>query len=111
MVRTLRFYHGWQPQETRPQVLAALAGMLTEGELADLAVEDLRRWKMWDLTTQVLALNARKGFDAPLMQRALVRYALCCDDAACRRFVTVRRGQDAEMVKDVEESLQFEKAK
>lgn len=111
VVRTLRFYHGWQPQETRPQVLAALAGMLAQGELADLAVEDLRRWKMWDLTTQVLALNGQKGFDAPLMQRALVRYALSCDDGTCRQFVAGRRRHDPEMVKEVQESLQFEQGK
>lgn len=108
VVRTLRFYHGWQPQETRGQVLNALAGMVAQGELADLAVEDLRRWKMWDLTKQVLELQAKKGFDAPLMQRALVRYALCCDDAMCKKFVSDRRRQDAELVKDVEEGLRLE---
>lgn len=111
VVRTLRFYHGWQPRETRPQVLSALAGMLAQGELADLAVEDLRRWKMWDMTRQVLALSGQKGFDAPLMQRALLRYALTCDDDACKQFVAGRRRADAETVKEVEESLQFEKGK
>jgi hypothetical protein len=111
VVRTLRFYHGWQPQETRSQVLNALAGMLDQGELADLAIEDLRRWQMWDLTSRVLALAGRKGFDSPLMQRAVVRYALACDDGACRQFVAARRRADAELVKDVEEALQLEKGK
>src|SRR5262249_37500772 len=71
VVRTLRFYHAWQPEATRKPVLATLAAMVAQGELADLAVDDLRRWKIWDLTPQVLALPTRKGFDAPLMQRAL----------------------------------------
>ena len=29
----------------------------------------MRRWKAWDLTSDVLALYGKKGYDAPLMQR------------------------------------------
>ena len=110
VVRTLRFYHGWQPKESRANVLKGLSAMISQGELADLAVEDLRRWQMWDLTREVLALYGRRGYDAPLMRRAIVRYALCCkDEDAARAFVAERRRLEPDLVKEVEESMQFEK--
>ena len=56
-------------------------------------------------------LSGQKGFDAPLMQRALIRYALSCDDDACKQFAAARRRADPETVKDVEESLKFDKLK
>jgi hypothetical protein len=108
---TLRFYHGWKPERSRRDVLRGLEVLLAQGDIADLAVEDLRRWQYWDLTPQVLALHDRKSHDAPIMRRTIVRYALSCPRDEAARFVTEVRKQDPEMVKDVEESLQFEKTK
>jgi hypothetical protein len=108
---TLRFYHGWKPERSRRDVLRGLEVLLAQGDIADLAVEDLRRWQYWDLTLQVLALDAKRSHDAPIMRRAILRYALCCPRAEAVRFVTERRKQDPELVKDVEESLQFDKTK
>ena len=109
-VRTVRLYHGWQPKDSRDDVLKCLSGMITQGELADVAIEDLRRWQMWDLTRDVVALYGKKGFDAPIMQRAIVRYALCVkEDDAAKKFMAERRRYEPDLVKEVEESLQFEK--
>jgi hypothetical protein len=110
-LRTLRFYHGWKPQETRPQVLKGLALAVPQGDVADLAVEDLRRWQAWDLTGEVLAQYGKKSHSAPIMQRAILRYALCCPGQEAANFIAERRRQDAALVKDVEESLAFEKPK
>jgi hypothetical protein len=111
VLRTLRFYHGWKPDETREQVRRGLAAALPEGDLADLAVEDLRRWQMWDLTADVLALYGRKSHAAPIMRRAILRYALSCPRPEASAFVTERRREDPGLVKEVEESLQYEKPK
>jgi hypothetical protein len=110
-VRTVRLYHNWKPKETREPVLRCLRGMLAQGELADVAVEDLRRWGVNDLTSDVLALYGKKGYDAPIMQRAIMRYAASRekDDEAARRFMAERRRAEPDLVKEVEESLQFEK--
>jgi hypothetical protein len=109
VVRTVRFYHGWQPDKSKAQILRALAVMLEQGQLADVAVEDLRRWQLWDLTGEVLSLYGKKGYDAPVVQRALVRYALSCPEAPARRFLDDLRRKNPDVVKEVEESLQFEK--
>ncbi len=109
VVRMLRFYHSWKPEETRAKVLEGMAAVLKQGDAADLAVEDLRRWQAWDLTGDVLKLYGTKGYDAPLMQRALVRYALSCPKPEAKRFTDALRRKESDLVKDVEESLTFEK--
>jgi len=110
VLRTLRFYYGWKPEDNKVNVLKGLATALPQGDLADLAIEDLRRWQLWDLTDDVLALYGRKTHDAPLMRRAIIRYALSCPKPRAAEFVTQRRRDDAEAVRDVEETLQLEKA-
>ncbi|HVS38023.1 MAG TPA: hypothetical protein VMS17_20855 [Gemmataceae bacterium] len=109
VVRTVRMYHGWRPQENHDAILKCLTAMIAQGELADIAVEDLRKWKWWDLTPDILAVYGMPGFDAPIMKRAIVRYALTCKDDPSNQFVAERRRAEPELVKEVEESLQFEK--
>jgi hypothetical protein len=110
MVRSVRFSYGTQPEKYRAPALQAYQTMIEQGELADLAVEDLRKNQLWDLTNQVLALYGRKGFDAPIMQRALLRYALSCPrTSAVADFIVARRKEDPELVKEVEDSLRFER--
>jgi hypothetical protein len=111
VLRTLRFYQGSQPKESRPQILKAMRTVIEQGELADLAFEDLRRWQLWDLTADVLKRYGEKGFDAPLMKRAIIRYALCCKKPEAAEFVKARRATESELVQEVEESLKYEKGK
>jgi hypothetical protein len=110
-LRTLRFYHGWKPQETRGPVLRGLDLLLPQGDIADLAIEDLRRWQVWDLTPAVLAQWGKKSHAAPIVQQTIIRYALA--SAATRpesaAFVEKQRKSQPELVKDVEDSLRFDK--
>jgi len=112
VARTLSYFHGAQPKESADQVLKCLDAMIVQGELADIAIEDMRRWGIQDRTRvrDILGLYGKKGFDAPLMKQTIVRYALCCkDDPVARAFVEERRREDADLVKGVEEELQFDK--
>jgi hypothetical protein len=104
-IRTLRFYQAWLPRESRSSLLVALGAVLQQGELADLAIEELRKGEMWDLTEAVLALFGRKGLDAPIQRRAIVRYALCCPLPRAKQFVAELRKREAELVHEVEETF------
>ena len=90
-----------------------MAAVLPEGDLADLAIEDLRRWQMWDMTADVLSQYGKKSHSAPIMRRAILRYALSAavSNAEAAKFVAERRQQEPALLKEVEESLQFEKGK
>jgi hypothetical protein len=109
VVRMLRFYHAWKPDDTHDRVMQGMATILRQSDIADFAVEDLRRWKEWDLTGDVLALYGKKGYDAPLMQRALVRYALTCTRPEAKKFADDLRRSDPDLYRDVAEALEFEK--
>src|SRR5262249_14945357 len=110
-LRTLRFYHGYKPDDTRAQVLQGLAATVPQGDVADLAIEDLRRWQIWDRAGDVLAQYGKKSHSAPIMRRAIVRYALSASphNPEAATFVAELRKTDPGLIKDVEESLQLEK--
>jgi hypothetical protein len=107
--RTLRLYHSWKPAESQKQVLRALAVMVADGDVADLAIEDLRQWKLWDLTDTILAQYGKASHNSPIVKRTITRYALCCPLPQARRFVDELRRQDPATVRDVEEALSYEK--
>lgn len=111
VLRTLRYYQGAKPKESRKELLEALKAALAQGELADLVAEDLRKWQIWDLTAEVLKQYAKKDTDSPLMRMALIRYALCAPatDKEAQAFLKARRADEAEAVKEVEEGLALER--
>jgi hypothetical protein len=105
----VRFQRNANPAAFRAEVARAARLLLPQGDIADLIVEDLRRWQAWELAEDVLAVYGRPTHNAPLMKRAIVRFALCCPTPPARRFLAARRDAEAELVRDVEESLQFER--
>jgi hypothetical protein len=107
VVRMVEFQHAALADKSRPDVLRACEIMLNSGQLADFAVEDLRKWQVWDLTPLVLKQYGQKTHDTPIVQRAILRYALSCPRAEARSFLdTVRRRQPA-LVKELQEGLEF----
>lgn len=107
---TLRFFHGARPDNAKQEILKSLAVLLEQGELADLATEDLRRWHWWELTPHVLAQYGKPTHDAPLVKRAILRYALSAPGDEAKKFVAGVRAKEPALVADVEESLRLEQA-
>ena len=93
---TLRFFQAYQPVDYRKPILIGMAAVVARGDMADMAVEDLRRWKWWDLTKHVLAQYNKPTHAAPLVKNAILRYALSCPDAGggrVRQAVASDRGR------------------
>ena len=110
-IGTVRFYHTSKPKEFRKEILQVLCAVLEQGDMADMAIEDLRRWQWWDATKQVLAQYGKPTHAAPLVRRSIVRYALCCPEIEAIEFVKARRLAEPNVVKLVEESLSYETGK
>ncbi|MFO0876616.1 MAG: hypothetical protein U0840_04515 [Gemmataceae bacterium] len=109
MLRTMRFYQLAHPKESRAPILKAMRTLLAQSEMADLAIEDLRAWKIWDLTPEILKVYGQKGYTSPLVKRCIIRYALTCAPTdASRAFLKTRRAEEPDELKVVEESLRFE---
>jgi hypothetical protein len=86
-------------------VQRGLRAVLAQGDLADLAISDLTRWESWDLTPDVLTLYGKKGYDAPIVRRAILRYALTCPKAEAATFIADRRKLEPDLVGEVEDGL------
>jgi hypothetical protein len=110
-LRTVRFLWDSRPDLVqRKELLDGVCLLLDQGDVADLAIEDLRKWGQWGVADRVLALHGKKSHDIPIVRRAILRYALACPEPKAVQFVAEQRKKDAETVKDVEELLKLETA-
>lgn len=111
-LRAVRFYHNWKPKEAHRETLAALKGLI-ETDLIDLAVEELRRWQAFDFSTLIYKQYARAGFDAPIIRRSIIRYALVARRQSdqrdlAQRFLDNLPAKDRDIVREIEDSLAAE---
>jgi hypothetical protein len=110
-LRTARFVKDFRP-DTVPMdtIVDGVATLLDQEDIADLAIEDLRKWKRWELTDKILGLFDKKSHDIPIIKRAILRFMLAAasENAHAAKFVEAQRKRDAEWVKDVEELLLLE---
>lgn len=116
-LRALRYFWDHKPEVlTRKEVLACMVALTEHADMADMPVEDFRKWKLWDQTTAVLKLAGRKEhMELPINRRAVLKFALAASaadptNAAARAYVEKARKDDPERVKLLEEILKDEAA-
>jgi hypothetical protein len=112
-LRAARFFHDSRPDLiSTKDVVEALGVLLNQSDIADLAVEDLRKWNQWDMADKVMALKGTAAYEVPIVRRSLLRYALSCEDhvPAAKAYVDEQRKKDAQAVSDAEELLRVEQA-
>ena len=111
-LRAVRFF--W---DSRPDILdkkdlvEGVCQLLEQSDIADLAIEDLRKWSRWEVAERILALSGKKSHDIPIVRRSILRYALSCPNQKATAFVEEQRKRDPEAVKDTEELLKLETGK
>ncbi|MCI0703122.1 MAG: hypothetical protein L0241_18750 [Planctomycetia bacterium] len=106
-ISTVRFFQAYQGNACKPEVLKCCSALLPHGDLADQAIEDLRRWGWWDLSADVFAQFGKPTHSAPIVRRCIVRYALTCPNADAKKFVEAVRRSDPKLVTSVEEQLKL----
>ncbi len=110
-LRTMRFFWDFRPDVIRKEELQkGVELLLDQGDIADIPIEDLRKWKRWDALDRIIALMDRDSHQAPIVRRAIVKFAMSCPDKKAADFVKQMRAKDAEFVADVEEVLKLETA-
>jgi hypothetical protein len=75
-------------------------------DMADFAVEDLRRRGRWEYCETILDLNDNPKYKFPSISKSILRYALVCPDPMAKAFVLLERARDPERVADAEEGLE-----
>jgi hypothetical protein len=111
IVRAVRFLYGARPADYRAPVIQAMGVMVPSGELADMAIGDLQRWRIWDHTKLILAQYGKASHSAPITRAALLRYAVSCPLPDARKFVADLRQREPRLIREIEEDLAFEQGK
>ena len=71
--RALRFLHGWKDGEFHAEILKTFELVIRDGELCDLGVEDLRRWKEWGLTKTIAEQFDSPSHKTPIIRNGIIR--------------------------------------
>jgi hypothetical protein len=110
-LRTVRFLWDQRPDLiAKEKLVDAVGGVLAHMDMADIAIEDLRKWQRWEFGDRILSLFDKEGYDAPIIRRAILRYALCCPGSRAAAFIREQRRLDPELINDLEELLKLESA-
>jgi len=110
-LRAARFFWDSRPDVVaKKDVVDGIKHLLDQSDIADLAIEDLRKWGRWETAGKVLSLLELPSHDIPIVRRAILRYALCCPDstAAAAHHVEEMRKKDPRLVEQAEELLKLE---
>ena len=111
-LRAVRFFWDSRPDVlSKEELVQGMSQLLNQSDIADLAIEDLRKWGRWETCDRILELQNKKSHDIPIIRRAILRFALSCPNKTATAFVDQYRKRDPEMVKDTEELLKLETGK
>ena len=112
-LKALRFFHDYRPDVvSQGQVLAGIKAIVEQPDMADLPIEDLRKWKAWDMTDYILSFADKPGHaKIPITRRAILRFALSApaEQKAAKAYVERVRKEDPERVSYVEQTLEDER--
>lgn len=109
--RTARFL--WETRTDlvpREVLVASMGSLIQSADMADFAIDELRKWKRWEYTQPILDLWGRKSHSLNVIKRAVTRFAMKTTDPAGARFIEQLRRDDPEWVRDVEDLLKLESA-
>lgn len=114
-LKALRFFWEYRPDVlTRQQLLDGMAALMANADIADMPMDDLRKWKAWEMTPAVLSYAAKESHNAlPINRRAMLKFAVAASWAdpknkAAADHVEKARRDDPERVKLIEELLRDE---
>lgn len=114
-LRTARFFWEYRPDIIEhKQILDVMKILMDQHDIADMPIEDLRKWKVWDLTPQILSYAAKESHNTiPINNRAILKFAIAASwsdpkNTAAAEFVKKAREKDAKRVEFLEELLKDE---
>jgi hypothetical protein len=114
-LKTARFFWEYRPDVIdHPKVLAAMKLLCENPDIADMPIEDLRKWKVWEMTPTILGYaNAQSHNTIPIVKRAILKFAIAAaaadpKNAAAAEFVKAAKAKDPKGVEFLEELLKEE---
>ncbi|MGL4420590.1 MAG: hypothetical protein ACRCZF_07990 [Gemmataceae bacterium] len=112
-LKVLRFFWEYRPDVIpQAEILKAMQIMVLQSDIADLPMEDLRKWEQWTCAEAILAAGKLESHSSiPIVRRAVLRFLLSVPkpDVAMTAYVDSARKADPDRVKSIEEMLRDEK--
>ncbi len=103
VLKTLRFFWEYRKEVlTKKQLTDALKALMAHADIADMPIDDLRKWKAWDLTDAVLKYATVESHSSlPINRRAILKFAIAASwadpkNAAATAYVVQARKDDPE---------------
>ena len=110
-LKAARFIHDYRPDLISNQkIINAYTHLFNQGDIADLAIEDLRKWKAWDQSDAIFAIRKNDAGKVAIVRRSILRFALKCPGDVAKAYVSAARTDDKQGVDDAEELLKLEDA-
>ncbi len=111
-LHALRFFWEYRPDAiSKAKLLDGYRLMMAQVDLADMPIEDMRKWNCDDLTADIVALGkSQPHLKNTFVRRSLLKYLLVAapKNAAASAMLGELRPKYADNVKAAEESLQQE---
>jgi len=114
-LKTVRFF--WEFRSDlipNSQVLEAMKPLLDNPDIADMPIEDLRKWKVWEFTPVVLSYANKESHNTtPIINRAILKFAIAAaamdpKNTTAVEFVKAARAKDSKKVEFLEELMKDE---
>jgi len=109
-LKAVRFFWDYRSDVIGHKELAeAIAPLLHMKDIADLAIDDFRKWQCWDMTDRVLELQNYPVYNTAVIKRSIIKFALSSkNSAAAQQYVATMRAKEPKLVNDVEELLKLD---
>jgi hypothetical protein len=114
-LKALRFFWEYRADVlAKRQILDGMTALMANPDIADMPIDDLRKWQAWDMTPAVLAWADKESHNTlPINRRAILKFALAASwadakNTAAAAHVEKARKEDPERVKLIEELLRDE---
>src|SRR5262249_19328588 len=114
-LKTVRFFWEFRPDVIpNAKVLEVVKTLVADPDIADMPIEDLRKWKQWDRTPLILGYASKESHNGtPITMRAILKFAIMASWAdpkneAAANYVAEARKKDPKRVQFLEEVLKDE---
>lgn len=114
-LKTLRFFWEYRPEVlSKKETLDGMKALMAHADIADMPIDDLRKWKVWEMTDAVLGYTTVESHNSlPINRRAILKFALAANwadpkNTAAGAYVEKIRKDDPERVKLIEDLLKDE---
>jgi hypothetical protein len=114
-LKTARFFWELRPDViSHATILQAMKLLVADPGIADMPIEDMRKWKVWELTPLVVGYaNKETHSTIKLINRAILKFAIVAavsdpKNKEAVEFVNAARARDAKQIEFLEDLLKEE---